>query len=371
MEASQLFSDAGLSATDLITLVKAVQVFSHRLGRGSCWSVTENRASLFSGFSASKRDYLHYKALDARPLLLSLISQFAEPEKNVIVRRHTCSEKFCVNPSHYYFGTRADVMLEAELRKGKQLDPALVQSIKAASRTVSTTQLAKKLGLPYHRVQKIRSGTTYRGVQSVNHEAKIQKGWESFDLLLSNLSERYPEEVRRHQFDYYVANELECIWHRNGETSHKGRFGHMGECLDCLENIKEGQCTVDVTQFDYRWYWTVKRFWDQVDVKGEDECWPWIGSTKKDGSESVAYCPSPFHSNPSQSAMRVAYWLSRGYTGKYRIHTKSGCEKFCCNPKHLVARGIDDVPEPIKIETIQLNYVNIFEHFKKTNIQEG
>ena len=63
--------------------------------------------------------------------------------------------------------------------------------------------------------------------------------------------------------------------------------------------------------------------------------------------------------------MRVAYWLSRGYTGKYRIHTKPDCEKFCCNPKHLIAKGLDGVSEPPKIETIQLNYVNIFEHFKK------
>jgi len=29
------------------------------------------------------------------------------------------------------------------------------------------------------------------------------------------------------------------------------------------------------------------------------------------------------------------------------------------------------VVEPSKIETIQLNYVNIFEHFKKTNPQES
>ena len=74
---------------------------------------------------------------------------------------------------------------------------------------------------------------------------------------------------------------------RAGTKEHKGRFGHMGECLDCLEELKKGRCTIDVTQFDYRWYWQVRRFWDQVDIKGEDECWPWLGGTKKNGLESV------------------------------------------------------------------------------------
>jgi len=69
--------------------------------------------------------------------------------------------------------------------------------------------------------------------------------------------------------------------------------------------------------------------------------------------------------------MRIAFWLSRGFVGKYRIHTRKTCEKFCCNPLHLEARGLDDVPVPSKIENIQLNYVNIFEHFKKAGIQDG
>ena len=50
---------------------------------------------------------------------------------------------------------------------------------------------------------------------------------------------------------------------------------------------------------------------------------------------------------------------------------KKTCEKFCCNPLHLEARGLDDVPIPSKIENIQLNYVNIFEHFKKADNQIG
>ena len=113
--------------------------------------------------------------------------------------------------------------------------------------------------------------------------ARVGTRW----IVLQQLASSHPDEVRRYELDYHMTNE-KLPWHRHGTDKHKGRFGHMGECLDCLEELKKGRCTVDVTQFDYRWYWTVKRFWDQVDVRGEDECWPWLGATKKGGTESVA-----------------------------------------------------------------------------------
>ena len=43
-----------------------------------------------------------------------------------------------------------------------------------------------------------------------------------------------------------------------------------------------------------KWYWQVKRFWEQVDIKGEDDCWEWKGATRKNGTESTAYFPHPF-----------------------------------------------------------------------------
>ena len=158
------------------------------------------------------------------------------------------------------------------------------------------------------RVRKIRVGITFDSLQNKSGPT-LSKGWDTLDHVLQQLASSHPDEVRRYELDYHMINEKECPWHRHGTDKHKGRFGHMGECLDCLEELKKGRCTVDVTQFDYRWYWTVKRFWDQVDVRGEDECWPWLGATKKGGTESVAYCPSPVHSGATQSAMRVAFWL--------------------------------------------------------------
>jgi len=369
MKTLEFFLDKGLIAPDVLVFAKAFQVLMKMKGKTSCWDLNQSRHSIFSGFVNSKRNHLHYKTLDARPLLLAMIGQFPDEKNNVIVRRHTCDCKYCLNPSHYYYGTMADVRLETNQRKGDALTPEVLAEIRSVDKHLSNKEVARAFNLSYQRVRKIRRSYTFDGMQGAQKSTTLSEGWSVFNTVLQTVASNHPEEVRRYELDFHMANEKECPWHRNGTTEHKGRFGHMGECLDCLEELKQGKCTVDVTQFDYRWYWTVKRFWDQVDIRGEDECWPWLGATKKGGTESVAYCPSPVHSRATQSAMRVAFWLSRGFVGKYRIHTRKTCEKFCCNPLHLEARGLDDALMPSKIENIQLNYVNIFEHFKKTDNQ--
>jgi hypothetical protein len=367
MQTLDFFRDSGLIAPDVVVFAKSVQILTAAEGLSSCWDPRGRTHACFTGFSTAKRSHLFYKTRDARPLLLALIGQYPTAEKGVIVRRHSCKNQFCMNPSHYFYGTRADVMREHRLRKGSKLDSSLIGEIVKADTTISSASLAKKYNLPYHTIRRIRSGQTYSDTEDRDFGGNLNESKAKLEELYEYLTSRHPQEVRQYQLEYHVTNELECPWHRNGEKTHKGNFGHMGECLDCLKEIQKGRCGVDVTQFDYRWYWQVKRFWDQVDIRGEDECWPWKGLTKKNGTESVAYCPSPFHRSNAQSAMRVAYWLSRGYIGKYRVETQKSCEKFCCNPKHLTARGLDEGVSPSKIDSIKLNYGNIFEHFKKTH----
>ena len=157
--------------------------------------------------------------------------------------------------------------------------------------------------------------------------------------------------------------------HIQGTNKHKGNFGLMGECLDCMEEIKKSRCTVDVREFEMKWYWQVKRFWEQVDIKGEDDCWEWRGATRKNGTESTAYFPSPFHSGKTQSAPRIAFWLSRGYTGKYRIFNQPECKTFCCNPKHLMIKGLREIPQCKAIKDIKLHHENILQYHRERNKQ--
>lgn len=182
-----------------------------------------------------------------------------------------------------------------------------------------------------------------------------------------NLSKRinqvfsdYPEFTAAFYKEMEKQPDLCCPWHRKGQPGHKGNFGLMGECLDCMAEIEKGRCTVDMKNFDFDVYWTIRNFWLQVDIKGPNECWPWLGATKKNDTETVGYLPSPFHKGPTQSAARIAFWTSRGYVGKYRIQHQKGCDFKCCNPLHLRLSRLVSVPDPTEIESIQLNYG----HFK-------
>ena len=155
-----------------------------------------------------------------------------------------------------------------------------------------------------------------------------------------------------------------CPWHKRNHEGHKNNFGLMGQCLDCMEEMKNGRCEIDVKNFDFDIYWTVKKFWDKVDIKGPNECWHWIGSTKKNGTETQAYFPAPFFSAKTQSAARVAFWTSRGFTGKLRTFHKHGCSILCCNPLHLRLRDVESISVPTEIATVNLSYGNIFDHAK-------
>lgn len=76
-----------------------------------------------------------------------------------------------------------------------------------------------------------------------------------------------------------------------------------------------------------------ERFWARVDKRGPDECWPWTGSTNKQG-----YGCWSFKSGEGPiNAHRIAYGLTHnGIPG--RLHILHSCDNPpCCNPAHLDA----------------------------------
>ena len=154
----------------------------------------------------------------------------------------------------------------------------------------------------------------------------------------------------------------------------KVEFGSMGECLTCMEEIKKGRCTIDLRKNTFPLVLASEKILGSSRYKGyKDECWIWQGATRKNNTESTAYFPSPFHAAKTQSAPRVAFWLSRGYTGRYRIFSKPTCKAFCCNPEHLTIKELKNFPDPQLTEDIRLSHDNIFEYYreKETSKQDS
>lgn len=78
---------------------------------------------------------------------------------------------------------------------------------------------------------------------------------------------------------------------------------------------------------------TEERFWSKVDIRGEDECWPWEGkSVDKEGRGRFKFFLGPHSMINSQ---RAAWFCCYGELPS-EVHVLHSCDHPpCCNPKHL------------------------------------
>lgn len=185
----------GLAKEDAGTVARIFKMFLDNLGFDYCWSVKDLNHAAFKNFSTPVSSHTRYKGCDARLLFLALVDIFppmqtvevpgggsitvpegtvlegpegtviAPSGNTVLVRKDVCRSRHCLNPSHYYFGSRGDVAVELNKRSKNKLTTELRKEIKQLNeednKKWSYSALAKHYQIPYYTVRRLCVGATY------------------------------------------------------------------------------------------------------------------------------------------------------------------------------------------------------------------
>jgi len=156
MKFLEFFKTYGLTRKDALFFVETLTVFHQELGKTQCWCLKTNNTRRLKGFTTSHGGKPLYKGKDARLLLLALVDMYQENPDALVVRKHCCNSVYCLNPGHYFFGTKKDVCLERGKRRGSAVTEELITKLRGCHKEGRTfAYLAKQNGLPYHVVRRI------------------------------------------------------------------------------------------------------------------------------------------------------------------------------------------------------------------------
>lgn len=78
------------------------------------------------------------------------------------------------------------------------------------------------------------------------------------------------------------------------------------------------------------------RFWQKVDVRGEEECWPWMGARVNEGGYGSFTVANGKPGGKKIVASRISCFLAHGAPPQDWNRSLHSCDNPpCCNPNHL------------------------------------
>lgn len=150
-------------------------------------------------------------------------------------------------------------------------------------------------------------------------------------------------EIKDHKDDYYRGSP--CLYRKHSGsygTAHSWRDSTTHACLECIEDIKAGHFSLDLSQYTNKALIYVKRFWKTVDIEESENCWPWKGKLSKTNHLFFLWKRPEISSTYKVHPIRALNWICRGDIGFAGIYSRCG-ERRCSHPLHQLPDFLDKV----------------------------